>query len=127
MRIHFILVNENVKQYAIQQIQSLPIDADKPLVIEVKEKTRSLDQNAKLWATLTDISEQIEWYGKKLSPEDWKHIFSASLSKQEVVPGLDGDFIVLGKSTSKMTITQMRDLIELAQAFGAERGVIFND
>lgn len=127
MRKHFILVNENVKQYAIQQIQSLPIDADKPLVIEVKEKTRSLDQNAKLWATLTDISEQIEWYGKKLSPEDWKHIFSASLSKQEVVPGLDGDFIVLGKSTSKMTITQMRDLIELAQAFGAERGVIFND
>lgn len=127
MRKHFILVNENVKQYAIQQIQSLPIDADKPLVIEVKEKTRSLDQNAKLWATLTDISEQIEWYGKKFNPEDWKHIFSASLSKQEVVPGLDGDFIVLGKSTSKMTITQMRDLIELAQAFGAERGVIFND
>lgn len=41
--------------------------------------------------------------------------------------GIDGGFVVLGQSTSKMTVGEMRDLIELINAFGAERGVKFSD
>lgn len=90
--------------------------------------TRSIDQNAKLWAILGDISSQVEWHGRKLSSESWKHIFTAALIKQEVVPNLAGDgFVVLGQSTSKMTVNQMRDLIELIHAFGAERNVRWGD
>ena len=95
-------------------------------IVEIHEPTRSLQQNAALWAALGDISRQVEWYGKKLSPHDWKHIFSSSLKKQNVVPGLDGGFVVLGISTSKMTIKEMSDLLELAHAFGAEHGVRFS-
>jgi hypothetical protein len=84
-----------------------------------------LAQNRLLWATLTDISKQVVWHGKKLSPTDWKHLFTASLSKLEVVPGLDGNLIVLGKSTSKMTKAEMTELQELMAAFGAEQGVKF--
>ena len=123
----FILRNENIKNYALQQLAAIQPDEDHPPVIEQREMTRTLDQNAKLWATLTDIAEQVEWYGKKLKPEDWKHILSASLKKQETVPGIDGGFVVLGLSTSKMTVSEMRDLIELAQAFGAEHDVVFGD
>lgn len=97
------------------------------MVLEVKPETRSMAQNARLWAMLTDISKQVDWYGRKLSPEDWKHVFSASLKKQDVVPGLDGGFVVLGLSTSKMTKGEMSDLQTLMEAFGAERGVVFND
>ena len=44
------------------------------------------------------------------------------------MPNLAGDgFVVLGQSTSKMTVAQMRDLIELIQAFGAERNVRWGD
>ena len=95
-------------------------------IVEIHEPTRSLQQNAALWAALGDISRQVEWYGKKLTPHDWKHIFSSSLKKQNVVPGLDGGFVVLGISTSKMTIKEMSDLLELAHAFGAEHGVRFS-
>lgn len=97
------------------------------MVVEVKPETRSLEQNARLWAMLTEISEQVDWYGRRLSPEDWKHVFTASLRKLDVVPNLDGTgFVALGMSTSKMTRREMAELQELMEAFGAERGVRFS-
>jgi len=42
------------------------------------------------------------------------------------VPGLDGGFVVLGTSTSKMTKAEMCDLQALMEAFGAEKGVRFS-
>lgn len=96
------------------------------LQFSVKPQTRSLEQNARLWAMLTDISEQVEWYGRKLTPENWKHVFTAALKKQDVVPGLDGGFVVLGQSTSKMTKSEMADLQTLMEAFGADKGVKFS-
>ncbi len=73
------------------------------LVLEVKPETRSSEQNRRLWAMLTEVSSQVDWYGQKLSPEDWKHIFTASLKKTRAVPGIDGGIVVLGQSTSRMT------------------------
>lgn len=95
--------------------------------VTFRPATRSLDQNARMWAMLTDVSRKVKWYGRKLSPEAWKCVFSASLKKQDVVPGLHGDFVVIGQSTSAMTIREMSDLMELMLAFGAERNVKFTD
>lgn len=100
--------------------------AGQQLVIEVKEKTRSTEQNARMWALLTDVSRQVDWYGQKLTPEEWKDVFSASLKKQKAVPGLDGGFVILGQRTSKMSIREMGELMELIEAFGAEKGVRFS-
>ena len=97
------------------------------LVLEVKPETRSLAQNSRLWAMLTDISRQVDWYGNKLTPEEWKDVFSAALKKQKVIPGLDGGFVVCGQRTSRMTRAEMSELQELMAAFGAERGVVFHD
>lgn len=43
------------------------------------------------------------------------------------VPGINGGFVVLGQSTSKMRVSEMRDLITLIHAFGAEQSVKFSD
>lgn len=91
--------------------------------IEFREPTRSLDANAKMWAALQDISDQVEWYGEKHTKDDWKTILTASWKKQRAVPGVDGGFVVLGAHTSKMTVSEMSELIELIHAFGAQHGV----
>jgi hypothetical protein len=83
-----------------------------------------------MWAALTDIAEQLEWVvngrRQKITPEDWKFILSGSLFReQRIAEGIDGGFVVLGQSTSKMTKEQMSDLLALVYAFGAERGVKF--
>ena len=96
------------------------------LKVTAEQETRSTEQNSRLWAMLGEISRQVEWYGKRLSPEDWKHIFSASLRKLSVVPNLDGTgFVALGMSTSRMTKGELSELMQLIEAFGAERGVKF--
>ena len=103
------------------------LNAPDGYIVAVQEPTRSVDQNALLWALLSDVSDQVEWYGQKLAPEDWKHIFSASLKHQRAVPGLDGGFVVLGQSTSRMGKQEFSDLVEIIHAFGFERGVKFRE
>ena len=101
--------------------------AGQRLVVTVAPETRTLEQNAKLWACLSDVSEQVVWHGRRLTAEEWKHVFSASLKRQDVVPGLDGGFVVLGVSTSQMSRRELSDLIELIHAFGAQQGVEWSD
>lgn len=96
--------------------------------VEFKAPRRSLDQNKLLWAKLTDVAQQVEWHGQKLSAEDWKDVFSACLRRARIVPGLDvGTFVPLGMRTSDMTKEEFSDLLEIINAFGAERGVSFSD
>lgn len=95
--------------------------------VEFKAPRRSLPQNDKLWAMLTDIAHQLDWYGQKLTPEDWKDVFTSALRKARVVPGIDGGFVPLGMRTSDMSKEEFGNLLELISAFGAERGVRFND
>ena len=96
--------------------------------MKVSEPTRSLEANAKLWAMLNDISQQVIWHGRWLQSEDWKHIFTASLKQMQVVPNLDNTgFVALGLSTSKMTKREMSELIELITAFGVQNNVKFGD
>lgn len=123
----YLLRDSRIRQNCIEAIQKLPANSQTPLVVTISERTRSLEQNALMWACLHDVSAQVVWYGRKLTPECWKHIFSASLNGQDTVPGIDGGFVVLGKSTSKMRVSEMRDLITLIHAFGAEHNVKFSD
>ena len=81
-----------------------------------------------MWAKLSEISEQVVWYGKKLSAEDWKTVLTASLRQTRVVPTIDGDgFVPLGMSTSKMSVKEMSALLDLIDAFAAQQGVVFTE
>jgi hypothetical protein len=93
------------------------------LELTIKREKRSLDQNALLWSCLTDLSKQVEWYGQKLTKEEFKDLLTAGLKKQKAIPGIDGGFVMVGSSTSSMTKEEMSDLITLAHAFGDERSV----
>lgn len=123
----FLLRSDSIRQNCITAIQQLPASSDKPLQVTIQEDTRSLAQNRMLWACLHDISQQVVWYGRKMDAESWKHVFSAALKQQETVPGINGGFVVLGQSTSKMRVSEMRDLITIIHAFGAEQNVRFSD
>lgn len=121
---YFVLSHDTARNNAVMACRNAPHG----YVVEIKEKTRSLEQNSLLWALLTDVSRQVDWYGRRLSPENWKNVFSAALKKQDVVPNIDGDgFVVLGQSTSKMGKREFSDLVEIIQSFGAQRGVVWSN
>lgn len=96
--------------------------------VEFRSPRRSTDQNALMWSLLTQISKQIEWCGKKRSPDDWKDLTTAALRSAEFVPGITpGTVVPLGMRTSQMTSAEISELIESLYAFGAERGVHFRE
>ena len=115
------LTGEVAKKAACREILAAP----EGYIVTLAEPTRTLDQNSLLWPLLTEVSKQVDWYGNKLTADEWKDVFSAALKKQKVVPGLDGGFVVCGQSTSRMSKREFSDLVELIYAFGAERGVVF--
>lgn len=119
-----VLHNDQSRQKAIRWVTQAPPKT----TVEFKAPRRSLDQNALLWARLTEIARSVDWYGTKMSAEDWKDVFSASLRKSRVVPGIDaGTFVVLGMRTSDMTKEEFTALLDLIDAFAAERGVTFEE
>lgn len=95
------------------------------LTLEIRPEKRSDAQNRRLWSMLTDVSQQVDWHGHKLTPDEWKDVFTAALKKQKAVPGIDGGFVVCGQRTSQMTKAEMSELQTLMEAFGAQHGVAF--
>lgn len=103
------------------------LSAGHRLTLEVKPEQRSSKQNRLLWAALGEVSRHVDWHGQKLEPAEWKDVFTAAMKRQKVVPGIEGGFVVLGSSTSRMTKAEFSELMELVFAFGAERGVVFQE
>lgn len=120
---YFILAHQQSRQRAIDAVFNAP----EGNIVEIKEPNRSLDQNAKLWPMLNDLSVQVNWHGNKLSEDEWKDVLTAALKQQKVVPGIEGGFVVLGQRTSKMNKKDFSELIELIYAFGAQQGVTWSD
>lgn len=88
---------------------------------------RSLDQNARFWAMLTEISAQKLHYGIRLSPDDWRLMFLDALKREvRMVPNLDGNgFVSLGRSSSDLSKAEFSDLFDVIEAWAAREGVIF--
>lgn len=120
-----VLSSPAIREKAIRWIRDLPHDTR----VEFKEPKRTTDQNAKLWASLTDIACQVQWHGLKLTPDDWKLIFLDALKREvRIVPNIDGNgFVSLGRSSSDLSKAEFGDLLEIVAAFGANHGVIFSD
>jgi len=104
-------------------------DAPAGTRLEFKASKRSLPQNARMWAMLTDVATQVKWHGISLTPDDWKLVFLDGLKRESrFVPNIDGNgFVNLGRSSSDLSKEEMTDLIELIFAFGAQHGVTFHE
>ncbi len=127
MKQRVIILGEIQRKYAIDLIRDLPLSPVYAVEIKEHKSLRNQDQNRKMWAMLTDISEQVDWHGQTLTKEEWKDVFTAALKRQKVVPGIDGGFVVIGAHTSKMSVAEMSELIEFAMAFGCQHQVKWRD
>jgi len=124
-RLFFVLRNDRIRENAINEIREAKDDSR----VEIKAPVRSLDQNSKMWAMLTDISQQLELKGEKYPPEDWKTLILHEMGKEtRFIPSLDGHgFVPLGVSSSKLSKQEMSDLIEYIYALGSQQNVIWSE
>ena len=119
-----ILRGDVQRQLARRLIDAAPIDA----VVNVRATSRTNDQNARLWAMLSDVS-RAKPGGQILTPEVWKCVFMASVGHScRFEPSLDGKGVVpIGFKSSRLNKAEFSDLIEAVAAFGAEHGVKWSE
>lgn len=97
--------------------------------VEFKASQRSLDQNSRMWAMLTEVAQQATHHGNRYTPDQWKVLFMHACGREvQFLPGLDGKtFLPWGQSSSDLSKQEMTDLIEFIFAWGAENGVTFHE
>lgn len=99
-------------------------------VVEFKQKGRSNDQNSIFWSLLTQVTAQRPTHnGVKMSAVLWKAVFLQALGAELIMlPNLDGDGLFpFGHRSSKLTVSEMSNAIELILAWGAMNGVTFRE
>lgn len=112
---------------ARRRAMSCVADAPDGYVVTVQEPTRNSEINAALHATLGDISEQVEWAGRKWDIETWKRLLVAAWTRASgdpvvMLPALDGAGVdIVFRRTSQMTQAEMRDLMAFIDAWSAEQ------
>lgn len=119
-----ILAGPSQRAFAKQLLDRAPVNA----VVTIKEATRNLDQNARMWAMLSDVS-RAKPEGRHWTPETWKAAFMHSLGHQvQFCEGLDGSGpFPLGFRSSRLTVRQMADLITVISEYGDRHGVRWTD
>jgi hypothetical protein len=120
----YILHTDTIKRNAMQAV----LDAPDGYVVEIKPKTRNLEQSAKFHAICADVSKQMEFAGKKRTAEQWKVLLvsgHASATKHgcEIVPGIEGEWCNIRESTAGMSVARMASLIEYCLAYCAENEI----
>lgn len=120
----FYLRSQQIRQNLKNFIDSLPLNPDKPLAVTIQEPTRSLEQNARLHAMLSEISKKTTYLGKKRGVEFWKGLFVsgwqiATGQHPEIVPGLEGEFINIRESTAKLSVKKLSEVMEYIEAYCA--------
>lgn len=111
------------RQLAKQLIDKAPAD----YVVTIREQTRSLDQSAKMWAMLSDVSRS-KPQGRRHTAEVWKELMlHACGHATQFETGLDGQPFPVGFRSSKLTKAQMSELLEFIASWGSENGVVWSD
>lgn len=121
----FVLISDRVRGNAAAALRAAPAG----YIITVAPPKRSLDQNAKLHALLSDLAASpLKWAGKRRTTDEWKAIVIsghavATELPGEVIPGIEGEFVAIRESSAGMTVGRASSLIEYVLAFCVGRGV----
>jgi hypothetical protein len=102
--------------------------------VTITEEQRSSDQNRMFHALCNDLARsRLTWAGKRRKLEEWKvllvsgHAIATAQTEDErrgeVVPGLEGEFVAIRESTSRMSVSRASSLIEYTLAFCAANGI----
>jgi hypothetical protein len=117
------------REQAIQWVQKAPTGSR----VEFKGPCRSLDQNSRFWAMLTDCAVQGRINDRRFNTEQWKLMFLHAYAEErgaeiKYLPALNRvGMVPCGRSSSDLSVAEMSELMDFISAWGAENGIKFHD
>lgn len=125
MTVWIIGRDERAHKEMLEDIDSAPQGAK---VVLDASPGRTSAQNRLMWKLIGCFARQLPLGGKLRDDELWKCALMKAFGKElEFIPGLDGDIVCIGYSTSKLRRHEMPKFIEFIKAEGALRGIRFYD
>ena len=125
MKHYFILSHNTARQFAIEAVKTVPDG----YIVEIKPKTRSLEQNAMLHSILQTVASKIQWANSYRDAETWKRLLIAAWLRArgetvELLPAIDNHGVdVVFRHTSKLSVEEMSEFLEYVQAWAIEQGI----
>ena len=107
--------------------------AGRKLTLEVKDASKSREQEEKYHAIIGDIAKQAQHMGAKWDSETWKRLLVDKYCREtglnsQIMANLDNDGLIqLGFQTRKFTKEQASEFVEFLLAWCAENGIELND
>jgi len=119
-----IILHGDIQRHAAKRlIDAAPAGA----IVNVRAAARTTEQNAKLWAMLSDVS-RAKPEGRCQTPEVWKALFMHACGHAvQFENGLNGQPFPTGFRSSRLTKAEMSELIECILEYGARHGVRWSD
>lgn len=118
-----ILRGDIQRHLAKKLIDAAPVDA----VVNIQQAKRTLDQNAKMWAMLSDVC-RAKPEGRIATAEVWKALFMHACGHaSQFEMGLNGQPFPVGFRTSRLNKAEMGELIETIYEYGARHGVRWSE
>lgn len=118
-----ILTGDRARQTAHHLVEKAPQGA----VLSIKPAKRTLDQNSRFWAILSDVSRS-KPQGRVMTPERWKAVFMQSFGHQvQFENDLEGRPFPIGHRSSALSKSEMSEMMEFISAWGSENGVIWTE
>lgn len=117
----FILAHEEARKRALNAVTAAPSG----YAVRVGESTRNLDQNARLHALLTEISESRQWAGQWWDVDTWKRLLTAAWMRTrnespKLLPAIDGNGVeIIYQRTSQLTKRECGELMDFIEAWAA--------
>lgn len=122
---YFTLRNDRIRQNAIDAI----LKADDNSRVTIAPEQRRGSQNAMFHAICGDLANSgMKWAGECRTLDQWKAILVSGHSvatggSGDVIPGIEGEFVAIRESTSRMSVARASSLIEYTLAFCATNGI----
>lgn len=132
-KVDYLVTTENVRAVMADVWQMVNRGLSRgDVLVTLGRKRRSLDQNAKMWPMLSDISKHVVLKGQRFTPEQWKVILIKHWSEQsgagvELLPDYQGGGLFYTASSSKLNKAQFTELIEVLYQVGAENNVPWSE
>jgi hypothetical protein len=124
-RVTFILASPRVRAAAEEALRDAPAD----FMVTLAPRTRTNDQNAMFHAICDDIAKSgWTFAGKPRSAAVWKVLLisghaAATGEGNEVVPGLEGEFVNIRESSARMSVRRAKSLIDYTLAYCDTNGI----
>ena len=107
--------------------------AGRKLTLEIKDASRSNEQNEKFHAIIGDIAKQAQHMGAKWDAETWKRLLVDKYVREigltsKIMANLDNDGLVqLGFQTRKFTKEQASEFVAFLICWCDQNGIELND